>query len=314
MRTEVLEKESILSDVCRALFSIDPLQKKAVLQHLQSLDTAALKQIEGLLNQVTEFLKSNYTLSLLDCAQAYSKMCREMLFEQIKFSKTGQYSSNCLEDVQAVVYDSEENMSKYMYGLALSIFLWPNHFAIYNFFIDELLKINDVNNYLEIGPGHGLFILQAMKRWRSAHFTAVDISPTSAKISSAFINHSLPGRKVDFRIQDFNDFNEGTYDFITMGEVLEHIEDPMGALENLRSLLSPTGYCFLSTCANCPVVDHIYLFHDTDDMRDHIKKAGLDIVCDLALPVESVASTGKYSHKIGINYAAIVKKAPRRAC
>lgn len=302
------DEQTVLAHTCDALFSIDPLQKKAVLQHLASLDAATLAKIEALLGIVTEFLNATYRISLLECAQAYSKMCRDILVEQIKFAKTGQYSASRLADVKPHVYDSEETMSKYMYGLALSIFLWPNHLKMYEFFIAALWESHAVEDYLEIGPGHGLFILQALKRWPLAHFTAVDISPTSAKISSAFVRHCFPEKIVDFHIQDINQFSAGQYDFITMGEVLEHVENPIRVLKNIRKLLKPNGRCFISTCANLPVADHIYLFHDTKDMRDHITQAGLEIMRDITLNAPSIAAIGQYADKIGINYAAIVRR------
>ena len=51
------------------------------------------------------------------------------------------------------------------------------------------------------------------------------------------------------------------YDFVTIQEVLEHLEDPEGMLRKIGELLTPEGkaYAMMPICA--PSTQHIFLFH-----------------------------------------------------
>ncbi len=61
---------------------------------------------------------------------------------------------------------------------------------------------------------------------------------------------------MDFLEYDFNE----QFDFITIGEVLEHVENPKNFLNKARKILSDDGNIFITVPINGPAVDHIYLF------------------------------------------------------
>lgn len=286
----------------------DPLQKKSISEHMSSLSEDDLVLINDMLSNMNMFLEKTYSVTLEECVQCYITMCREIIIEQLKFSKTGKYSATSAKDVAEVLYSTKEQMTRYMYGLALSIILWPNHFKMYKFYMACLSKVSNIRRYLEVGPGHGLFLQEALRKFNKATFDAVDISLASIDISKAYVDHLRLNNKVEFIHSDINDYSAQPYDFITIGEVLEHVDNPKTVLRNLHQLLDDSGYCFISTCANCPAIDHIYLFHDTFDIRNHLMEAKFEIVDDLALPVKTAATVGKYANKIGINYSALIRK------
>jgi len=109
-------------------------------------------------------------------------------------------------------------------------------------------------------------------------------------------------------VADVAGFDIGEYDYIVMSEVLEHLDDPMLALRNIRGLLSVGGRCFLTTCANCPAVDHVYLFQDAEDIRSHLSAAGFNVIEDLALPIRNLPATTASHTRVGINYAAVLER------
>ena len=98
------------------------------------------------------------------------------------------------------------------------------------------------------------------------------------------------------------------YDFITMGEVLEHVNYPEKLLIKLKDLLSQNGRSFVSTCVDCPSIDHVYHFKSVDEIREMFHKCGLAIEEERVLPVEKLPMDEIARRKITINYCAILKK------
>jgi 2-polyprenyl-3-methyl-5-hydroxy-6-metoxy-1,4-benzoquinol methylase len=62
-----------------------------------------------------------------------------------------------------------------------------------------------------------------------------------------------------------------------MGEVLEHLEDPVALLRRVRELLADGGYAYITTPVNAPMIDHIYLFRDAEEIRELLRSCGFTI-------------------------------------
>ena len=44
--------------------------------------------------------------------------------------------------------------------------MWPTHYAMHSFFIEKINNMStNIENYLEIGCGHGLFLAEAIKKF-----------------------------------------------------------------------------------------------------------------------------------------------------
>ena len=64
------------------------------------------------------------------------------------------------------------------------------------------------SGHLEIGPGHGLFLNQALDHLPlAAAVTAVDISAVSTRITRSIIEFFKPGRAVAYVTRDIMDFS-----------------------------------------------------------------------------------------------------------
>jgi 2-polyprenyl-3-methyl-5-hydroxy-6-metoxy-1,4-benzoquinol methylase len=98
------------------------------------------------------------------------------------------------------------------------------------------------------------------------------------------------------------------YDFITMGEVLEHVEDPLTILQSLKRLMHQDSRLFITTCANSPALDHVYHFTCIDDIRNLLKQAGYHIVTEVIAPSEDKSPDFIVKHKLAVSYAAILKR------
>jgi len=96
------------------------------------------------------------------------------------------------------------------------------------------------------------------------------------------------------------------FDIILCGELLEHLEDPLGALIKLNSLLKKDGQLFLTVAVYASMIDHIYLYKSAQEVRNQIHKASFIIKKEM---VQNVFSSAKPEDKnTPINYSAIVTK------
>lgn len=238
---------------------------------------------------------------------SYLKVVSDTLYEQIRFMQTGEYSCKSFADAYERVYDNPEVMEYYMHGLLMTQFLWKHHFDILKFFRKSLNSIDGkVSKYLEIGGGHGLYLDEAMRIFGGdANYHMVDISKSSLEMAKSFVE----GKGVKYMLQDIYKYDVDTkYDFITMGEVLEHVEKPVELMEQIHRLLKDDGYSYITTPANAPAIDHIYLFENAADIRAIFDKAGFKVVDEINIYTEDAKKAKKFDLKVPLMYGALLQK------
>jgi 2-polyprenyl-3-methyl-5-hydroxy-6-metoxy-1,4-benzoquinol methylase len=246
-----------------------------------------------------------------EAARSYNKMCMDFLSAQIQFRKTGKYSIDDSAVAVDEVYSDLVVMRYYMVGLLISYMFWPNHYELFRFFLDKLPK-GEVKNYLEVGVGHGLFTSTTLTKFDEVIGTVVDISETSIKTAGEVLKaFNVDESRLNFVHGDYlkTDLGSQTFDFIILGEVLEHVNDAPKFMDRTKQLLAPNGQAYMSTCANCPALDHVYHFHSAEEIRDLITDAGFKIVSDLALPAENVPESSWAEELITINYCGLLEHA-----
>ncbi len=254
-----------------------PLQRRAVDARLSDYPPEFFGDADRFFSEFSRMLDATGT-PLDDAVNSYISICKETFGEQIKFARTGRYSAgNIVEAHQSI--QSYEAMTRYMLGLAVTQFLWLQHYETLQFFRSFVTERPIVGRYLEIGPGHGLYTLEALRAARDATFDAVDISQASADIAKGVVSFLSPlGKDVAFHVQDIFIWEPShRYDTLVMGEVLEHVEDPKSLLRRAASFVKDDGRLFVTTCANCPAIDHVYLFNSVQEIRDLIKAADCEI-------------------------------------
>jgi 2-polyprenyl-3-methyl-5-hydroxy-6-metoxy-1,4-benzoquinol methylase len=305
-KTETRNFERFLNSVKKS-----PLQRKKLDKYLETRDDLFFEQAEEFSTQYIGYLESE-RIDPEYAVQAYQKLCNDMMKCQIFFIKNGVYPLSSAAEANEQIYSNEEVMKLYMVGLALSQFLWASHYEIYMCLVENIKKYAPgINSYLEIGPGHGIFLNKAIEIIDpGAKITVVDISKTSMDITKSMINYFKPqSRNIAYHTTDMLDLDlEQKYDFITMGEVLEHVNTPEKLLIKLRDLLSGNGKTFVSTCVNCPAIDHVYHFKTVDQIRQMFADCGLRIVEERIAPVEDLPFEEIMAKKITINYCAILEK------
>lgn len=305
MSTTTTTQTPSMDRIVAALLERTPTQRARINEHLAKQNDAFWMRAEEFSSVLLRYLAETGRDESA-AIDAYLKMCREMVVEEMKFRRTGRYSATLQSETLKDVYSAEGVMEPYMIGLALSLFFWPNHAAMYAFFIDEIGKLGGIDRSLEIGPGHGMYLVNTLRAHPGVAARAVDISADSLALSKKFVGLFGVENEIAFERADVFEMTGGEYDLVIMNEVLEHVEDAPALLSKLRDLVTGDGHVFLTTCANCPAVDHIYLYNDLEHIQRELREAGFKIVSELALPVDDTPRELWTERKTGVNYAALL--------
>ena len=295
-----------LEYIVNKIADANPVSAKKLRKNYKKFSEKQIKDAEDFLSLYSVYLKS-ISRDIDYAVECYLKMTGDMFYERMKFLETGEYSNKLYKDVDEKIYSNPEIMDYHMHGLAIAQFLWPDQYIRFRFFSDNLLKYLPVNNYLEIGGGHGLYIREAVKLLGSkCSFTVVDISQSSLNICE----NMSKGEDVNFILKDIFDYtDEDKYDFITVGEVIEHLEDPLKLLNKIHSILNDNGTVYLTTPVNAPMIDHIYLFNNVNEIKELLNKANFRIADDVGVYSEDLPEELAIQHKIPLMYACFLKKA-----
>lgn len=112
---------------------------------------------------------------------------------------------------------------------------------------DSLSKIirhiSPNSSVLELGPATG-YLTRFMTEEKGCVVDCVEISPEMAKEAERFCNR-MEVRDLDIiELKDF--FQEETYDYVILADVLEHLRKGERTLRSCRKLLKKSGHCIVS--------------------------------------------------------------------
>jgi 2-polyprenyl-3-methyl-5-hydroxy-6-metoxy-1,4-benzoquinol methylase len=243
-----------------------------------------------------------------ECAEAFVVTSLDYLRLQARFVKTGRYAHSAASD-SAELYADDERMTEYLDGLALTYAMWPNHARMLQFYVTRFVPLVPVNGrVLEIGPGHGLLASVLLAQRPDVQYVGIDISPRSISYSAAaFTAAGIAEDRVELVVADANDSTPSTggtpFGAAVCCEVLEHVDEPGSLLRALRSRIEPDAPAFLSTVANMEAEDHVFLFHDADDIRTLLGANGFAVETDQ--PLELAGSETMVPKPL--NYSAIAR-------
>ena len=295
-----------LEQILNKIESQNPVHFLKLKTNLADLDTDFTIAANNFFDQYFSYLNRN-NIEIDFGINCYLHMISDMLEERIKFIREGSYSNTSFDDVEKRIYGNPEIMTYHMHGLVLAQFLWFDQYERFLFFSENLKTYQSkIQKYLEIGGGHGLYINEAIAVIpETKQFDLVDISQSSLDLAKGIVNND----RINYYLKNIFDFSEDEkYDFITIGEVLEHVEDPLSLLEKIGELLSQNGVCYITTPINAPMIDHIYLFKDDEEIRELLKKANFEIIKEKIVISEKITEKQASKRKVPIMYAAFIKK------
>lgn len=210
----------------------------------------------------------------------YRWMCEQFFREEVHFRRHGHYRLSSFADAEREVYSNVEFMSAYMDGLLLSQVLWSNHANGAAFFIERFLPtLTTPFDYLEVGPGHGLFAGFAASHPHCRRLTGWDVSLTSLERTRACLARMGVRRPIDLVQRDvlLAETGRPEFDVAVVSEVLEHLEDPAHALASVFEVLLPGGRILINLPINSPAPDHIYLLRTPEAVEDLVNSVGFII-------------------------------------
>ncbi len=297
-----MNSSDVIEQLVDTIISENPRQKSFLEESLKTIPSDEK-------NMLKEYIQNKLDegRGIAELAESYNKIVNDTLGEQIYFRKNKKYRFSRFDEVADAVYFNDEYMNFYMLGLALTQFLWSNHRQLFEFFT-EILPKERKGSYLEVGPGHGLHFTYAISHSKFEHFLAVDLSDTSIRLTKEAVSSLGTDKEVHVKKQNFLEMEvDQGFDFLVMGEVLEHVEEPLEFLKKLKSLSNPGAKVFITTCCNAPAVDHIYLFNTIGEVRSLCESAGFEVEREFYAPHPGTSLEDSEKRQLPINLAMVLK-------
>ncbi len=305
MTTAGLATESLLTEVADLISTADAGYGAQIAKLIAASDDRYRQSAAEFLGRYRRFIEAQGK-SLEFGINSFMRLRTDMAAEWLEFKRTGKYTSSSFAEVEQRVYGTPEVMQQHMHGLVFAQFLWPEQYRRYTFFADHLNEFaGAARTYLEVGGGHALYLVEAVKQLPQARFDLLDISRSSIELARGI----AAGLPVAYHLHNIMDFHpEQRYDFITMGEVLEHLEDPAALLKRVRDLLADDGHAYITTPVNAPMIDHIYLFNDAEEIRVLFRSCGLQIEKEVTQYALNMPEKRAKALKVPLMFGAFVSR------
>lgn len=242
---------------------------------------------------------------------SYRWMCENFIEEDLHFRRTKKYRYSSFEEVNKFVYDDFNYMTKYVQGILLSQVFWKNHAVAIDYFRMVFLNsLKDNTDYLEIGPGHGLFLYFASQCPHITSFTAWDISKASLDATQKALIRLGSTCKVNYVRQDIlhSASQKEDFDAIVISEVLEHLEKPEVALKKLYSALRSSGKIYINIPINSPAPDHIFLWRHPEEFENLLEKIGFVVDNKQYIPATGYTLEKALTRELSISCVYICTK------
>lgn len=243
-----------------------------------------------------------------------ANMSLEFLKLQVKLEKTGKYLYSSFKEVEENEYSKnglEMEGPDYLWGLYFSEAFWKIHHNFVKLFLRDFITITkEKGAVLEIPCGTGFFLCEFLKKHPKWNATGVDLADTAISFSHIlFKANEIPQNSYRLLKTNFFEFGEAEkFDRILCGEFLEHLEDPLDALKKFYRLLKNDGRVFITVAVWAAHIDHIFLYNNAEEVRNHIREARFSIEKELVQTVFEKDKSEPEKSKIPVSYAAILSK------
>lgn len=208
----------------------------------------------------------------------FIEMTVETMRLQHQYTRGGAFRS---PDAGPDMYTDEAFMNgRYLNGLYLAQYLWPNHFEKMQFFQESFVpRLAGRTRLMDVGSGHGTFLFEALSLTPQLTATALDISPHSLRLIERLrACWDMPAGRLECRCADFADYDERlSFHAAIFSEVVEHLADPAGGLRALAASLDKDAPVFFTTATNAAFYDHTIVFADVGEIEALIRTCGFRI-------------------------------------
>mgnify|MGYP005841788603 CR=1 FL=1 len=279
-----------------------PAQHRKLLRLLPLRESAYRKEADHFFNA---WFTRPGAWSLEESLEAYLRLLDEMKDLQADYIRTGRYPNRSFAAVEAGFYKHPDLMRRHLEALALAQFLWIDQWERFAFFSNWAQAL-DSQRHLEVGPGHGLYLEKTIRSLKvsKTRILALDVSPDSLQAAA-----SVAGPRASYISVDFLQWDpQKTFDSLTLGEVLEHVESPARFLEKAAHCLRPGGSLFISTPLHAPMPDHISAYANVEALRRLLTAPGFRIRAEHLCAADKLPLELAFRFLKPVMYCAILKR------
>lgn len=222
-------------------------------------------------------IKSPLGEALIDLIHGYAEFCNDSMRNQVFYEKNGRYRASSYAETARDFYHNEEHMRRrYLPGMFVSHYVWPQHYNMQRGFRSLLLpRVRDSKVFFEVGVGCGVYSMLTLNEFPEVRGVGFDISQFSLDYTGWMLDRfGLMGR---YKLEN-HDISQGyaeQCDFLICQEVLEHLENPAEFCTWLAGMVKPGGHAYITAALNAAHSDHIYLFHEPRELEQMLRDAGL---------------------------------------
>jgi len=231
-------------------------------------------------------------LSFETMVRGFNTYAHDFSERQLDFLRFGRYRATSYEEVYRDVYANEAFLrTTYYPALLLSYLAAPNYRHIFRRF-DRILttwRAERVARVLEIGSGHALLMLFALRQLPEAIGLGTDIAPAAAAFAlaldriTAWATSRFHFEVTDVLQEDSSALGE-PFDAVICCEFLEHVPEPARFLRAAHRHLRTGGRLFVSAAVRMESVDHLTLFGSTDEVAALLAGEGFEVIEDMSVP------------------------------
>lgn len=295
-----------VTKIIEALLAKYPKHEQFVGRRFQGLSGAEMETCEALADQILKLA----ALDLETFIDGYEFICQIQKEEELYFRRNNSYRLISFQEALDQIYSNSEYMAAYMRGLLLTQLLWTNHTQSIDFYTRRFLRnLPDGTELLEIGPGHGLLLARAVQAVGHGRVTGWDVSESSLSHTRSAMASLGVTNGFTLEARNLFDRQEKTFDAVVFSEVLEHLEDPKGALSAIRGLIRPGGRLFLNVPINSPAPDHIFLLRSPEETFELVEGQGFSILEPGCFPATNYTLEQAARHKLTVSVALIATPA-----
>lgn len=221
-------------------------------------------------------ISSPLPTTLSDMIDGYAEFCNDSMRNQVFYERNGRYRASNYEEVARDMYHNEEHMTRrYLPGMFVSHYVWPQHYHMAKGFRELLLpRLQDMQVFYEVGVGCGVYSKLTLQQYPASRGIGFDISQFALDYTHWMLGQF--GLKDRFSIvnQDIGNGYPEQCDFLICQEVLEHLENPAEFCKWLYAMVKPGGHAYITAALNAAHSDHIFLFNEPDELETMLRAAG----------------------------------------
>lgn len=243
-------------------------------------------------------------------AEGYVHFATDVLRSQVVYERCGRYPAESQDAIRSHLYDNDEFMRDYHWGMFSTLMCWSHHLDLVDFYQTRFIDAfsgKEPAHLLDLGCGSGVWSLLALDSWMRTKADLVDISPYSVAETRRSIAALRMSDRADVHLADVLSFSsaEGPADAIVSAFVAAHLERPQEYFDRVARNLLPGGKAFVTIAMNAAESDHIYEFSRESEPIQMAERSGM-VLREARLSIPKAMMVGKYQPR---SFGLILEKA-----